>query len=225
MTLPDWDQLTWYHYLGVGGGVVVILALLMYFTRASRIKVPAILMAILGGMGVGVVLGAVATITASTYASKMEEERTYEGIDKSAPPFGKGGKGGPKGGKGGFGMGGTRGPNSKTQLASLIAKLDLLTSHPLSVKLDAEQKQKVAETLQKLDEEKELSEDEARTKLEALGKILTEDQRKTLDAAGYRWPGQGQGGGGRGGAPAAPPNPFSEGENHDHLTSLRAQLK
>jgi hypothetical protein len=214
MTLPDWDQLTWYHYLGIGGGVVVILALLMYFTRASRIKVPAILMGILGGLGVGIAVGAGVTMLANSYAVKMEQERANEGANTSVSPRANPRMGGKGGGRPGMG-GGARGPSSKAQLGTLLAKLDLLTSHPLSVTLDPEQKKKVNDIVQRMDKEEVQGEDQAKAKLEELRNILTEEQRKTLEAAGFRWPGQGQGGGGRGGrggATAAPPNPFIKGK-------------
>ncbi|HZV05445.1 MAG TPA: hypothetical protein VE999_10205 [Gemmataceae bacterium] len=215
MTLPDWDQLTWYHYLGIGGGVVVILALLMYFTRASQIKVPAIFMGILGGLGVGVAVGAGVTIVANSYAVKMEQERANEGADTSVPPRANPRMGGKGGGRPGMGGGGPRGPSSKAQLGTLLAKLDLLTSHPLSVTLDPEQKKKVNDIVQRMDKEEVQGEDQAKAKLEELRNILTEEQRKTLEAAGFRWPGQGQGGGGRGGrggATLAPPNPDIKGK-------------
>jgi hypothetical protein len=125
------------------------------------------------------------------------------------------------GGGGGRGMGGGRGPNSKAQLAALVTKLDQLSGKPLQLTLSAEQKQKVGEQLQKLDEEKELKDDDAKKRLDTLLTLLT-DQRATLEAAGYRWPGAGQGGGGR--PPAEQPNPFTEEANAHHLKSLRAYL-
>lgn len=245
MTIPNWNELNWYHYLALGD-VVVILALLLYFATRSRAKIPAIFMGILGGAGVGAALGAGLVI--ALVALGVQVDRDYAntpddrvmgpgggpGKGKGGPGMGKG-KGGPgmgKGknapGKGGFGMpgGGGRGQSPQTQLATLVTKLDLLTHKPLAVTLDGEQKKKVREALQKLDTAKDLSNDDARAKVEDLRKILNEEQRKTLEAAGYRWP-----------APAAPPtpgnppvleanpNPFSEGENSQHLKSLLSESK
>lgn len=119
-------------------------------------------------------------------------------------------------------MGGGRGPNPKAQLATLVTKLDQLSGKPLHLALTPEQKKKVDEQLQKLDEEKELKEDDAKKRLDTLLTLL-KDQRETLEAAGYRWPGAGQGGGGR--PPADQPNPFTEEANAHHLKSLRAYLE
>jgi hypothetical protein len=120
-------------------------------------------------------------------------------------------------------MGGARGPNSKAQLAALVTKLDQLSGKPLHLSLSAEQKKKVDEQLQDLGEEKEIKEDDAKKRLETLLTLL-KDQRETLEAAGYRWPGAGQGGGGR--QPGADqPNPFTAEANAHHLKSLRAYLE
>jgi hypothetical protein len=69
-----------------------------------------------------------------------------------------------------------------------------------------------------------LSEDDAKARLEAALKAVESD-RETLEAAGYRWPGQ-QGGGGGGPRPSADPtaNPFKEGATAEHLKSLEDQL-
>jgi hypothetical protein len=125
------------------------------------------------------------------------------------------GRGGGMGG-GGFGRG--RGPNSKNDLASLVGKLDLLTRKPLAVTLTEDQKQKVREQLKGLEEPKELTEGEAKKRLDALVEIL-KDQRETLKNAG--WPREG-GGGFR--PPRDFPNPFQEGENSEHLKSLLGQM-
>jgi hypothetical protein len=98
-----------------------------------------------------------------------------------------------------------------------------LTEKPLQVTLTAEQKQQVRERIQPLDATKDLSEEDARKTLDGLLTILT-DQRKTLEDAGYRWPGQ-QGGGGNRGQGATPANPFSEGTVGEHLKSLRHRLE
>lgn len=250
MTLPDWTELNWYYYLAIGGVVVVVLALLLYFTPIARIKIPAILLGVLGGLVVGTALGAALVMAMIAMGDKQDRVYAKSGDESPAGGGGRpgmagggGGRPGMAGGGGRQGMGsgggrpgmgggppggggGGRGPNTKAQLASLITKLDLLTHKSLAVTLDAEQKKKVRESVQKLDEGKELSDDEAKAKLDDLQKILNEDQRKTLEAAGYRWPAQGGGrGGGRGGAPETPPNPFREGENSEHLKSLLAELK
>ncbi len=222
MNLPDWlTNMTEYHCLAIGGAVVV-LALVLYFTPVSRLKIPGIFFGIVGGLGMGAVLG---VIGMGYYGYQMKPP---EAAGEASPPSGTGpGGGGPPNmmarmGGGGMPGGGGR-PNSKTQLASLIAKLDVLSHQPLVVTLNAEQKKKMREQLQNLDDKEDLSEDEAKAKLNAILDIV-KDQRQTLESAGYRWPGQG-GGGGRGGRPASPPpNPFKDEQNSKHLKALQSRL-
>jgi hypothetical protein len=118
----------------------------------------------------------------------------------------------------GGGMGG-RGPSARNQLAALVAKLDQLTGKPLAVQLSDEQRAKLREQLEGLDAKDELSDDDAKKRLDAVLDIVKDD-RETLEAAGYRWPGQ------QGGfrPPADTPNPFKEGQNAQHLKSLHEQL-
>jgi hypothetical protein len=229
MDLPEWlTNMSLYYYLALGGGVVVVLAIVLYFTPVSRLKIPGIFFGIVGGLGLGAALGVIAM---AYYGYQLRApEATGEGPPAGMSPGGGGPpnmmammRGGMPGGGGPPGMmGGGRGPNSKNQLASLITKLDVLTHQPLEVKLNAEQKKQMRAQLRKLDEQEELSEDEAKAKLTALLDLL-KDQRPTLEAAGYRWPGQG--GGGRGGRPAATlPNPFKDEQNGKHLKALQSQL-
>jgi hypothetical protein len=135
-----------------------------------------------------------------------------------------GGKGGMMGGKGG-GMGkggGGFGPTPKTQLAQLVAKLDVLTAKPLSIELTDDQRAKVREQIKGLASNEELSDDEATKRLNALLDVLKE-QKVTLEAAGYRWPGEGGGGFGGFGTPQ-PANPFKEGKDAEHLKDLDERL-
>lgn len=143
---------------------------------------------------------------------------------------GGGGGGGMRGGGGGGGGGGMRGgggrggpmaggagPSSRAQLVDLVAKLDLLTVKPLEVKLSEEQKSKIQEKLKELGERKELTEDEAKTALDAILEIVKND-KETLAAIG---------------SPPSPPslgprpysNPFEEASNAQHLKSLQARLE
>jgi hypothetical protein len=130
------------------------------------------------------------------------------------PPGGP--MGGPPGGPGGRGQG----PSAKTQLATLVAKLDQLTQKPLAVNLTEGQRAKVREQLKGLGDADDLSDEDAKTRLDALLDVV-KDQKDTLQAAGYRWPGE-QGGG----RPAAdaPKNPFKEEANGKHLKSLEEQM-
>ena len=88
------------------------------------------------------------------------------------------------------------------------------------IELSPEKKTKVGELLKGLDQKAELTDEEAKEKLDSLLDQV-KDQKSTLEAAGYRWPGEG-GGGGRGAAP--PANPFKEEANSQHLKVLQERL-
>src|SRR5947209_4808074 len=109
MQLPDWlTNLGVHHYLAAGGGLVVLLALILYFTPASRLKMPGIFLGILGGLGVGAALGVMAT---AYYEHQQKQsvptEETPPGGDRAGgPPAGMMGRGGMPGGGGMPGMGG-----------------------------------------------------------------------------------------------------------------------
>jgi hypothetical protein len=153
--------------------------------------------------------------------------------ERRGPPAGmfgdKGGMFGDKGGfgkagpgKGGFGKGGFgKGPGPKFQLVTLINKLDLLTGKPLTLNLDATQKEQIGKQLEGLELAEELSNEQAKERLDAVLAVL-KDQRETLEAAGYIWPGKG---GGFKAPPALPGNPFREEGIGQQLQSLRAHLK
>jgi hypothetical protein len=132
-----------------------------------------------------------------------------------------GGGGGMRGGggggmRGGGGRGGPSAPTSKSQLVGLVAKLDILTAKPLVVNLTEEQKRQIREKLQGLSEKKDLSEEDAKSTLDAILEIIKND-KETLAAAGYP-PGQSVE------SPPAIPNPFLEGGNAEHLKALQARL-
>jgi hypothetical protein len=116
-------------------------------------------------------------------------------------------------------MGGGRGPNPKNQLATLVAKLDQLSGKPLSVSLDGEKGKKIREQLAGLEGQNELTDEDAKKRLDAILEIV-EGDRETLESAGYRWPGEG--GGFR--PPMGIPNPFVIEENGKHLKTLQAKL-
>lgn len=107
------------------------------------------------------------------------------------------------------------GSNAKNQLDSLVAKLDVLTRKPLSVSLSDDQKAKIREQLNGLADAKDLSSADAQKRLDALLEILKND-RATLEAAGFAWPGE------KKNAPASgdKPNPFSSDASSEHLKGL-----
>src|SRR6202011_5651723 len=94
----------------------------------------------------------------------------------AAPGGGRGGAGG--GGRAGGAPGGGRGggPSSKVQLVALVTKLEQLTSKPLSVNLNQEQQEKLREELNGLDNQDELSEDDAKKRLESILEIVKGDK-------------------------------------------------
>jgi hypothetical protein len=145
-----------------------------------------------------------------------------KGMKGGPPPGaeGKGGLGAPgantragAGKKGGFGL------TPKAQLAMLVAKLDVLTARPLKVELSEDQRAKVRDQLKGLVGEDDLSEDDAKDRLDKLLEIL-QPQKATLEEAGFRWPGAGfpmQGNNAD--------NPFKEGADADHLKNLEKRLE
>jgi hypothetical protein len=121
---------------------------------------------------------------------------------------------GAPGGKGGF-----RGPSAKNQLATLVKKLDLLTSNALALSLADDQKKAIAEQVNGLDSATELTEDDAQKRLDALLAAVAAS-KDTLLAVGFRWPGEG--GGFR--PPADTPNPFTDEANAQALKSLQERV-
>jgi hypothetical protein len=117
-----------------------------------------------------------------------------------------------------------RGPNPKMQLAGLVAKLDVLTEKPLSVKLTDEQRKQVQEQLKGLANAEELSDDDAKAKLDKILDVLKDD-KETFEAAGYRWPGAAGPGGFPGMGQQPPPNPFTTEANASHLKALSERLE
>jgi len=196
-------------------------------------KVPAIIAAavISFALGAGVSVGAMLVAFPDIYKPKPEGDGGTPdprlGPQMMMPQGGGpgrpgGGPGGPGGGPGGPG-GRPAGPNSKSQLATLVNKLEVLTQKPLIIQLDDDKQKKLAEQLQGLEAKEELSEEEAKNRLEAILAIVKDD-RETLEAAGYRWPGERPAGGPGGGRPADVPNPFKEGDNNKHLKALQELL-
>jgi hypothetical protein len=234
----DWGSLDWPYYVAIGGGVVLVLALLLYFLLAGArtgLRIPGIVAGSLGGLALGAGVGIIG-MAAFGYQVRKPEASSE---DPRANPQVQGNRGGmpggmmPGGGRPGGMPGGMfgRGPNSKQDLARLVRKLDVLTAQSLKVNLSPDEKKKVLEQLSGLDKVEELKDDDAKTRLDALLKILA-PQRETLVAAGYNWPregGAGRGGrggpGGFGGGRQPPPaNPFKQGADEDALKGLEKRL-
>ncbi len=211
----DWTDLQVYHYLAIGGGGLAVLAMVLYFVLPRGLKIPAgvisTVAALIGGIGIGVV-----GMAACGYETKKKEGEAVAG----GPPPGMGGmmpEGMPGMGAKGKGKGGFGAPNSKNQLATLVGKLQQLTDKPLTVTLTEEQRTVIREQIKDLEDKKELTEDDAKTRLDAILKAV-EGSRPTLEAAGFRWPGAGPA------MPSNTPNPFQDDDNHDRLRALQKSL-
>ena len=101
---------------------------------------------------------------------------------------------------GGMGMGGgDPSARSRRQLTTLVAKLNLLTGG-LPFELSDEQSEQLSGALAKLEAAEELSGDEADAQVEAINTILSDEQKKSLDAIALPRTG-GFGGGPGGGSP------------------------
>ncbi len=222
-----------YYYLAAGGAAVIVLAIVLYFLKVPTLKVAGVVLGIVGGLGVGAAAGVLAMASQGYHWEKQSQPQSNPGamgpqmgIPGGAPGGAPGGPGGARQG-GPPGMagppGGGRGPSAKTQLAGLVTKLDVLTQKPLQITLSDEQKEKVRAALEGLAGKEELSEDEAKEKLDALLAVVEKD-RDTLEAAGYRWPGGGGGGGGGGFGGQPPPNPFTDQKNGEHLKELEKRV-
>lgn len=209
-------------------------------------KVPAIIACSL----ISLIFGAGAGVLGMAYFGEYKFPNAAASDAGNQPPGMPGGPGGPPGMPGGMpggppgmpggmpggppgipgmpGMpgkgkkGGGRGPSPKTQLTALVTKLDVLTEKPLTVRLTPEQRTAILEQLEGLDEMEELADDLAKKRLDAVLKIV-QDDRKALEAAGFRWPGE-QKGGGFGGFAPPPANPFSVEQNAARLEALRKRL-
>jgi hypothetical protein len=105
----------------------------------------------------------------------------------------------------------------KNRLVTLVAKLDQLTGEPLALTLTEGQRAAIREQLRGLDE-KEVPDEDAEKRVTAILEAV-KGQKDTLEAAGYRWPGEGAGP-----PPTSALNPFVEEQNAKHLKSLRDHL-
>jgi hypothetical protein len=177
--------------LALGVGITVVTMVSLGFRQADRQQTPEEIMA-----------------EARSYMTKDADPRAAIMRENM-----QGKKGGTGGKKGGFG------PTSKAYLTMLVAKLDVLTAKPLSVELTDDQRAKVREQLKGLAGEDDLSEDDAKERLDKLLRIL-QPQKATLEEAGFLWPG-----GGFQLPMNTADNPFKEGTHADHLKNLDKRLE
>jgi hypothetical protein len=233
----DWTNLQVYHYIAIGGGALTVLALVLYFLLPSGFKVPAGVLGTIAGLVAGLGIGVIGMAGFGYHF-----DPSSEGGGPSGPPTGQGdgkafgmpkgmpgggmpgggmpGGGMPGGGAPGFGggKGKGKGPSPKAQLATLVTKIDQLVEEPLSLNLSSAQRSVIREQIKGLETAEGVDDDEAKTRLEAILEAVKDD-RATLEAAGYRWPGatglQ---------MPGVASNPFQEPENRKHLAALQANL-
>ncbi len=219
MLLIEWDALEVYHYLLLGGGVVAVLLLMLYLIPGTRrspgMRAPAIIAGALSGLIVGTGIGIMLMAMLGYQLSRPNRMAGPLGMGKgpdqgmmmAMPGMGRGGKGG---------MGGM-GTSVQTQLANLVAKLDLLTGKPLQLSLTDKERAAVREQLAGLADNDNLEDGEVRRRLDNVLEAL-KDHRKTLEDAGYRWPAQVDGLFGDGS------NPFREEQTAQRLQALQQRL-
>lgn len=245
---------TFVYVLIGSGVAILLAIVLYFSGRGGKLRIPAVVVGTIGGLAAGVVLGAGLQIVYEEASKTPENgsqsfsllnlgsaraepkapapgpqaKRAAGGANPAGGPQAGVGAGGGGGGGGGMGgmmgmMGGGGGSNSKNQLVALVTKLDQLTGRPLELRLSDDQKATVRDELQGLDEVSILGEEQAKARFDALLKSL-ENQRDTLEAAGYRWPGGGRRAGAGGQATPDVPNPFREDGPGKHLQSLKDKL-
>lgn len=227
----DLNNLQSWHYVIIGGAVVLLLGLVLYFLPARKAKVPGGILAAAGGLAAGVAIG---IVWMGIYGYKLSPpEPTDSGDGPPAagepPPMAKMGGmpkmggGMPKGGGGG--RGGP--PSPRVQLVSLVNALDRLVDKPVTLNLTPDDRAALADQLRGLDTTNEIKDDDAKARLDAILKVVEKD-RSALEAVGYRWPapeGKGPPKGGFGGPPKDSPNPFKEEATGARLKSVRERLE
>jgi hypothetical protein len=232
----DLNNMQMWQYFALGGGALLVLALVLYFVPVGRLKIPSVVTAGFGGIALGLALG---ILLMAGFGYKPMQEPTPggdeppSGMSKMGGGMAKMGGGMPKMGGGGGGPPGGGGgrPNPKTQLVSLVTALDRVADRPVTITLTPEQRRAIAEQLKGLDAAEDLSEADARAKADAILKIVDKD-KDALEAVGYRGMAPaGKGGPGGGGGPGGampkelqPQNPFKAAAPAEHLKSLMGRL-
>ncbi|MBO0700337.1 MAG: hypothetical protein J2P46_18205 [Zavarzinella sp.] len=226
----DLNNMQMWQYFALSGGGLLVIAIILYFLPAGKLRLPGVVTAGFGGTTLGLALGILLMASfgykPNRVESSPESEEAANARGKAGPPGGM-----PKGGMmpgGGMPKGGLgQPPSSKVQLASLVTALDRVADRPVTITLTPDQRQAIAEQLKGLDSADELSETDAKAKLDAIHKIVEKD-KDALESVGYRGlsparKGSG-GGGGFGGPKEPPPNPFKSGTAAEHLKSLSDRL-
>jgi hypothetical protein len=223
MNLNDMAMWQWF---AIAGGAVLLLSLIMYFLPAGKMKIPAVVTGSFGGLAAGLALGIL--LMASFGYKPTREQASSEGAGggpSQAPkmagpgaPFAKG-PGGPMPKGPGFG-GPPPAPSPKVQLAALVTALDTVADKPVTITLTPEQKSVIIDKLNGLDQRDEITDDDAKSRLDAIVKVVEKDQ-KTLETVGFRTNPPAKGGLG---PPKESANPFKEGPAAERLKSLMERL-
>jgi hypothetical protein len=217
----DWNNIQTWQYFALTGGGVLVLGLVLYFLPAGKMKIPGVITAAFGGLGAGLALGIVFMAGFGYTPSRRDvpidtesgEEARLRLMPGGGMPMGPGEPAGPKA------------PDPRVQLVDLVRSLERVADRPLTITLSTEQRTAIVEQLKGLDAADQITEDSARTRLEAIHKIVEKD-RTALEAIGYRGLGDAQGGG-RPSGPSSkvnPANPFKGGPAADQLKSLLDRL-
>jgi len=222
MNLNDMAMWQWF---AIAGGAVLLLSLIMYFLPAGKMKLPAVVTASFGGLVAGLALGVMLMAVFGYKATREQSSSDGAGGGPTAAPkmAGPGAPGFAKGpgGPAPKGPGGPpAAPSPKVQLAALVTALDTVADRPVTITLTPEQKTVIAEKLKGLDQPAELTDDDAKARLDAILKEVEKDQ-KTLETVGFRTTPPAKGGFG---PPKEVPNPFKEGPAAERLKSLLDRL-
>jgi hypothetical protein len=259
--------MAYYWYFAMGGSALLAVALMLRAISPSRQAIPLWLASGLAGLlvGAGGALAAMHTIGYQWERQKRPDSqapvagvaaRANGAAGASAGPGAAGGIGGGGGmaGRGGSGAAGG-GPSgaggappadrAKRELAATVAKLDALTR---GIHLESDQPAKLGAKLAELDQQQEMTNDEAESQLDELRDLLTSEQKEMLGSIDIPRP-RTQGGGAAGGrtplmgpssssmtgypgmesaspkAAPANPSPFRDEENQKHLHALLDRLQ
>lgn len=221
----DFKNMETYHYFIAGGAGLVVISILLYFLKGSKVRVSAFPAAIIGSIALGFGAGVVTLGMLGYNWKEKEKEQAQAGAPPAGGGMGGGGMGGGMGGgiggggKGGGGGGGkAAAPSAKLQLAALVVKLNQLTGKTLTIDV-GDRKAKVAEQLKDLDTIETLNDEAAEAKVKALMELFKPEE-STLTSAGFNLNFAGNVGKGK----EPPANPFTTETNKAALKALQERV-
>lgn len=210
----DFKNMETYQYFVMGGAGLVVVSILLYFLKGSKLKISAFPAAIIGSLVVGFGAGMI-TLASLGYNWNQKPSGDNPGPAQggTVPQMGVPG-GGKKDGPGQK----KASPSAKLQLAALVVKLNQLTGKTLMIDL-GDRKAKVAEQLKDLDTLETLSDEAADARVQALMELLKPDEN-TLTSAGFNLNFAGTVGKGK----EPPANPFTTETNKGALKALQDRV-